>query len=635
MTAQKKRGQRWRPIRWIRRLVMFVAFDLLHAVNLAGDGIAPPADEPAAANRPRRRQRPWRVLTVPIIAALMATGRLLSYLAAQFELRSISMRFHAFLDNWGLLDDAIDGRGGLRRRLLSAVRFPVSVVVRLVPWLRVGAFLLLSELLYHLGLINDSVDVRRVWTRKMTLSVLPAVLGAIVAIGLGAGITLTSRDDLSVRYGTAAKQAIDDRDHARAALWLTRLAKQEPRQPAYRYELAVALDGEGQHEQARALMQTLAPSDRAGFPPAHLWLARRLCEQPSATIGELQAAWRHLNRVLHYSPHAEEVHALLARVLVSLGQLADAEQHLKQAATHDPDMRLLLAAVYAREGKFEQSEQSAKAADQILSQQLDDQATEPQRLRLRLADAKVLAGDFAGAQRVLSQLELDDPAAAQMRLAQLYLAWYDALGRAGGSPVERCALLQRSWDAVPWNLPALERLLQLADKTADESQWSAGVLEKMDWSTAPVQAHVAVGLAQWQAGEHAAARQHLEAACRAAPQDVRAGNNLAWMLAHDDPPELERALELSSQALAQAPRQSNLLDTHGRILFKLGRWSEALRDFEALAAARPQDTQLHELLADCYAKLDMPELADFQRRLATNAKPTSDSQPSADPPSEQ
>lgn len=640
MTAKKPRGQRWRPFRAIRRMIVFVVFDLLNAVNLAGDGIAAPIEGPAGSLRPRRRRRLWRILAAPLIAAMRGTGRLVAFLTSQLQLRTLSIQFHAFLDNWGLLDDAIDGRGGLRRRLLRAVRFVASFVIRFVPWLRVGAFLLLSELLYHLGLINDSVDAQRVWTRKTTLSVLPAVLGAILAIGLGVRVALTTNIDLDRRYATAAKSAIDDHDHALAALWLTRLVKQEPRQPAYRYELAVSLDGEGEHDRAWALMQTLAPSDRAGYPHAHLWLAKRLCDRPSATVGELQAAWRHLNRVLRYSPHSEEVHTLLARVLVSLGQLADAEQHLRESAAHDPEMRLLLAAVYAREGKFTLAESEAKAADQGLSKQLENKTADPLRLRLRLADAKVLAGDFAGAQRVLSQLELDDPAAAQTRLAQLYLAWYDALGRAGGSTaggntIERCALLKRSLDAVPWNLPGLERLIQLTKQSPDEAHWASGVLNTMDWNTAPAGAHLVMGLDQWQAGDHAAARQHLEAAYRAVPQDIRVTNNLAWMLAHDDLPDLERAMKLSSESLKLAPKQPNLLDTHGRILFKLGRWSEALGDFEALAAARPQDKQLHTLLADCYTRLGMPELANFQRRLATNITTPDDAARSAEPPSQQ
>jgi Flp pilus assembly protein TadD len=644
MMAKPPRGRRWHPIRLIRRLVVSLAYDLLSAVNLAGDGIAAPVER-ADADQPRRRRR-WRVLPAPLLAPLWAVGRLIGYLAAHFRPRhmatlaihigrSISGQFHTFLDNLGLLDDTFDGRKGAGRRQLRAVFSVAGIVVWIVPWLRFRAYTLLNQLLYHLGLIKDNVDAQRVWTRYTTWSMLPAVLGAIVAIGLGVGVASTTSVDVDVRYATAAKQAIDDQDYALAALWLTRLVKHEPWQPAYRYELAVTLDSQGEHDQAWALMQTLAPADRAGYPYAHLWLARQLCDNPSPTVADLQAAWRHLSRVLRFNPHAEEVHLLLARVLVSLGHLSDAEKHLKQSAAQDPEMRLLLAAVYAREGKLKQAEKEAKAADQGLSKQLEDKAAEPVRLGLRLADAKVLAGDFAGAERVLSQLELDDPAAAQTRLSQLYLAWYDALGRAGGGSAQRCALLQRSLDTVPWNLPGIERLLQLTKDAPDDAQWAAGVLKKLDWNAAPAEAHMLVGMDQWQAGDHAAARTHLEAAYRASPQDIRAGNNLAWMLAHDDPPELERALALSSRTLDQAPGQPHLLDTRGRILFKLERWSDALHDFEALAAARPEDRQLHEMLADCYAKLGMPELADFQRRLATNTKAPVGSPQRADPPSQQ
>ena len=292
-------------------------------------------------------------------------------------IRSIPGHFHAFLDNWGLLDDAIDGSSGPRRRLRRALRFLVRSVVRVIPWLRVGAFFLLSELLYHLGLLHDGVDVQRLWTRKTTLAVLPAVLGVVVAIGLGAGVAWTSPAKLATRYAELAQQAVNEHDHAAAALWLTRLVKLDSRQPAYRYELAVALEGQGLHDRAWALMQTMAPADRAGYPHAHFWLARQLCAQPKPTIGNLQTAWRHLTHVLQFNPRSEEAHALLARVLMSLGELDDAEKHLQQAAARDPEMRLLLAALYAREGKRQQAESVAKAAAADLSRQQPDESADP------------------------------------------------------------------------------------------------------------------------------------------------------------------------------------------------------------------------------------------------------------------
>jgi tetratricopeptide (TPR) repeat protein len=358
----------------------------------------------------------------------------------------------------------------------------------------------------------------------------------------------------------------------------------------------------------------------------------------------LQAAWRHLSRVLRYNPNSNEVHQLLARVLVSLGELADAEKHLQQSAQSDPEMRLLLAAVYARQGKLDLAGNEARLADADLSKQLDAKqadakqadakqadAKQPdskqpdskqvQSVRLRLADAKVLDGDFAGAEQILAQIEQDEPNAAKVRLSQLYLAWYDALGRANGNLAERRALLQRALDAVPWNLPGIKRLLELSKQSPAEATWAAGVLAKLDWKRASAEALSLVGLDEWQSGHTTEARQHLEAAYRANPKDIRASNNLAWVLAHSDPPDLPRALELVTQALAQSPGQPNLLDTRGHILFSLHRWSDALGDLEARAAIRPQDKQLHEMLAECYAKLGMAELADFQRRLASNTAP--------------
>lgn len=621
----------WRPLRSIRRLLVFLAYDLLHALNLVGDGINSTPEPHVSSERSalRRRRRFWRVAALPLVIPLAACWKVLRLLAAGLRVDRLASRsikaipghFHAFLDNWGLIDDAIDGSSGPRRRMRKGARFILRSGVRIIPWLRRGAFYVLSELFYHLGVLQDSVDVRRVWTRQMTMAVLPAVLGVVVAIGVGIRIAWTSPDEITTRYAELAQEAMDEHDHARATLWLTRLVKLHSLQPDYRYELAAALDGQGLHDRAWALMQTLAPAERAGYPHAHFWLARQLCAQSRPTVGDLQTACRHLMHALEFSPDDRQAHGLLARALMTLGDLKAAEKHLKQAAADDPDMQLLLAALHAREGKSQESEAEARQARDELSRQSGKESNDSDGNRLRLVDALVLTGDFAGAERLLAKIDAPDSAAGALRRSQLYLAWYDWLGRNGGDVGRRRSLLTQAIDAAPWSLPGLKRLLDLKKHPSGDAAWASAALEKLDWSKAPAEAHIFIGMNDWEAGNASSAKQHLEAAYRASPHDVRASNNLAWILAHSEPPELERALKLATDALDEVPGQPNVLDTQGRILFKLGRWSEALRVFESLSPTRPQDKQLHEMLAACYGKLGMPELANFQRRLAANTDP--------------
>ncbi len=92
-------------------------------------------------------------------------------------------------------------------------------------------------------------------------------------------------------------------------------------------------------------------------------------------------------------------------------------------------------------------------------------------------------------------------------------------------------------------------------------------------------------------------------------------NNLAWILAHADPPDLARALELGNQAVALRPNDARFRDTRGRILVKMKRWNEALTDLELVLRSEPEQTDLHQLLAEVYDRLGSNEMATEHRRL--------------------
>jgi uncharacterized protein HemY len=96
-----------------------------------------------------------------------------------------------------------------------------------------------------------------------------------------------------------------------------------------------------------------------------------------------------------------------------------------------------------------------------------------------------------------------------------------------------------------------------------------------------------------------------------------AANNLAWVLAHQEHPDLPRALEIASKAIDDAPSASpTLLGTRGEIYGQLENWRAARRDLEATVPALNGRPTFHALLAEVYDHLDEPTLAKQQRALA-------------------
>jgi Flp pilus assembly protein TadD len=122
-------------------------------------------------------------------------------------------------------------------------------------------------------------------------------------------------------------------------------------------------------------------------------------------------------------------------------------------------------------------------------------------------------------------------------------------------------------------------------------------------------------------GQAEEARRHCEQAYKLAPHLAGSANNLAWMLAHADPPDLPQALTLVNGALERVPGNASFLDTRGHVLAKMGRWQEALADLELVLRERPDNPALHRILAECYRHLGQQEMAAEHQRLSTAKAP--------------
>jgi Flp pilus assembly protein TadD len=108
---------------------------------------------------------------------------------------------------------------------------------------------------------------------------------------------------------------------------------------------------------------------------------------------------------------------------------------------------------------------------------------------------------------------------------------------------------------------------------------------------------------------------HLELASQLAPKTPLVLNNLAWVLAQREPPELERAFELAQRA-KQLSDHPEIAHTLGTILARSGRYVEAIAEFETVLRLVPERPNVHQQLAVLYEKLENSELAEVYRRRA-------------------
>ncbi len=449
---------------------------------------------------------------------------------------------------------------------------------------------------------------------------LPAVLaGALVLVVAGAAV-FSDPNQVRMRYFDQAAQHFNRRDYQAARIGFERIVDEggDMGTRYIRYNLAVCLDILGESDRAMALIDQLAPDDRAGFAPAHVWQTRRLWYGPNHTPAEIRAGEEHLLRALQDSPHASEPSALLGQFYLAAGRAEKAIPYLEDAASEQPEMLLPLARAERVLDKRIRVHDRAREARALFKSRaeadLDDHNS-----RLLWVEAELILENFPDAADALQReaiLKTDDryPRA----LAQVYLAWSDSLGREDRSKLaERLALLERGLTHDPANMLLLGRfsdLIRTGGTAGDSARAALQALVARGAATGPVR--YALGLDAWEHGRAAEAQLHWEEACRLSPQMPAFVNNLAWVLATGPKADLPRALDTINPVIARWPGERRFSGTRGQILARMGRWKEALPDLEMALTVNPDDPELHRTLAETYEHLDAPGMAAEHRKRA-------------------
>ena len=133
-------------------------------------------------------------------------------------------------------------------------------------------------------------------------------------------------------------------------------------------------------------------------------------------------------------------------------------------------------------------------------------------------------------------------------------------------------------------------------------------------------AHFALSNILFQDGDQKAAMIHLEQAYRMDSSLISVMNNLAWMLAHSEHPNLDRALELATVAASRAPKDARCQDTLGTILMKLGRYKDAIPHLEMALLGASDKQAVHQKLSATYKSLGMDELSQIHEQASGDPK---------------
>ncbi len=480
-------------------------------------------------------------------------------------------------------------------------------------------------------------------SRTRYLLLLPPILVLLVIGGLVAG-AMGRSTVIAEGYRVQARAAIEANDLPRAKFFYSRLVGSGDRGTDQdRLNWAKIQAASGQPGDARAQLVELAPADREGYGPAHLQVARELL----ASVGQTPAPQREslLRQVHHHLTHgawqsSPENDVLWGQYHLAGQQWDEATVRLAAAAKAQPMLWHQLYNLYRQLGRPVDAAAAAEAAEAYARDRLREQPTDVAQ-RLIMADLLAQRGEFEAVGEILAE-GLNDPriggdSAIALRHAASNLELI-RLGRIDpAAPDADAQRLSRIAAASKWS-PGNPQIVQTIAKLISEPIVSLTGGKKPDGRESSEQladyqttlesmvatgqnvpqSHMLLGTVAFARGDTESAIFHLETALEQDPRMIEVANNLAWVLAHQESPDLQRAEQLIKVAVTGAPKHPLVLDTQATIAMLQGHHREALPILEKLlaAASAPNKPPLHAKLAEVYEALDQPSLAAKHRELS-------------------
>jgi len=484
--------------------------------------------------------------------------------------------------------------------------------------------------------MNLSRSIKR-WLRTRDTRFLrrgiPAILACVAWLVFGLCLVLWSPAQTETRYAGIADRALAGKDFETARVASQRLLAlgREPRRK-HLFDLALSLGGLGRDKDAVALLGTIAPHDRPGFLPAHLFIAQTLLAKTNVTLPEIGEAEQHLKQVVERDPQSLEANELLGRVYVRLGQWELAEKYLREIVSAKPETALLLAAVLKAQGDTVGARSWAERAARFHREKVEAAKLDAPASRLAWADALAMVEDYPAAFVVLEAgWKQYENQAYLSPMGEVCALWVEALARTKpGDLASQITLIQRGLECAPQNETLLKRLIALSHLERPEAEAARATLTRLlSAGKAPAILHFTLGIDGWQHGHAEEARKHFALAFDSASQLPVVANNMALILTVGDKPDLPRALAIIQSVLERFPNNPSFRETRGQILVRLRRWQEAVADLEFALPQLTATHTTHVALAEAYRGLGLRDLAAEHERLA---KGSSDNRAQTPPP---
>ena len=477
---------------------------------------------------------------------------------------------------------------------------------------KLGRFILRLPYLILTSPVRFFRGVRNSGMREM-LFVIPALL-MLGFLGY-VGVQVMGRSEkISNRYATEVQEAMAVGDFKLAKKSFARLMQDQELTQAQKLHWMIVLDETGERDKAQAILDEMAPDDGLGYAPAHRIKALHIAfsgKDKSAPL-PLEQLEKHLRLSRDSSPMIQQAWALYYKKLDQPDKVIAA---LMKGAERDPTFLMAVAKYQGDHNRPNERMDTLRSAETVFKEFLEQDAMKS-KVRWLLANSISQQGRLDDAQEILVKgMEVNPDKIMRKANAEFFTMRHDLELDDQNRIGKRITYLFRALGADPNHLPIYERLIRLASADSSGGDNFVRVRDELNRLIADEpnpMAHFAMSNILWQRGDFDLATTHLELAYKIEPRFTIVVNNLAWVLAHQDPPKLERALELAKQAVKSSPEDGRYRDTLGTVYLKLEQYTDAAAELELALAGAEDEIAVRKKLVTVYTKLNMLEQAKLQ-----------------------
>ena len=432
---------------------------------------------------------------------------------------------------------------------------------------------------------------------------------------------LTRTERIQRRYQFYAVEAMRDNDFSRAKTFFKRLKLMKDFEPNEQYQWATILNQTGESDRAEQIINSLAPEDSVGFPPAHTLKALSLARVLNTTEGRKQLASLHWH-LQNADGNSDDLTQAWVNYYLVVEEWELAAEKLEVASENNPLLYEALHRLYLAQGKKAESEFALKKADKAFQGYLKENPINP-KARIGWAWVATNMKDFAKAEKILLQgKRINNDPSINRALSDFYILQQIRAEQNGADLSQQLQLLNQAQKADPSYARVYSSMMEIFVRGGRDEESRAKIRKKLQQVVASEQsspmAHFALSNIIFQDGDQKTAIFHLEQAYQMDNSLISVMNNLAWMLAHSEPPDFDRALELATAAVNRVPKDAQCRDTLGTILMKLGRNKEAISHLEIALKGAANKQAVHQKLSATYKSLGMDELSQIHAKASLN-----------------